>query len=76
MLNLGNLKMGAFEEDDHNNRAQHMNELKEVIEAVSENLEELHIHENALTDEDFYLTLLPSISKMPKLRMLNLARNG
>ena len=53
-----------------------MQEFKEVLAAVSPNLEELHIHENAIRDDDFTLALLSVIAEMPRLKMLNMARNG
>ena len=74
VLNFGNLKIGNIEDDSI--RIQDMQEFKEVLQAISANLEELHIPENALKDDDFTLALIPTIANMPRLKMLNISRNG
>lgn len=44
--------------------------------AVKENIEELHIHENAIKDDVFVEFVIEPISQMKKLKHLNIAKNG
>jgi hypothetical protein len=44
--------------------------------SVKENIEELHIHENAIKDDTFVEFCIEPISQMKKLKHLNIAKNG
>ena len=69
MLNLGNLKLGDEEVTDKT-------PIRDVLQSVKANLEELHLHENMLKDTHFVSLCLGPIAEMPNLKYLNLARNG
>jgi len=58
----------------HDDQAKHI--FKKVIESVKGTVEELHIHENAIVEEAFISHLLDTLSTMPRLKYLNLAKNG
>ena len=49
---------------------------KSVIEAVKDTLEELHIHENAITEDAFVGSLLETLGSLPRIKNLNIAKNG
>ena len=69
VLNLGTNKLANEEETDKR-------EFRDVLDAVKDTLEELHINENQIKDNDFINFLLDTLAQMPKLRHLNMARNG
>ena len=69
MLNLGNLKLAIDEATDKR-------PFRDVLLAVKDTLEELHIQENQIKDPDFINLLIEPICQMPHLRHLNYARNG
>lgn len=69
MLNLGNLRPYLQEASDQT-------VFRNVLEAVKETITELHINDNAITDEAFQSCILKPLSEMPRLKHLNLAKNG
>ncbi len=48
--------------------------LRDILNSIRINLEELFIHENAMENEDFEI-LIPALVNMPKLKVLNLNVN-
>lgn len=69
MLNLGSLRMVMQER-------QEKQVFHDLLMSVKENIEELHIHENAIKDDTFVEFLIEPIAQMKKLKHLNIAKNG
>lgn len=43
---------------------------------MKDTLVELHIHENAMTEEAFLDSYIDTLSELPLLKYLNIAKNG
>ena len=68
ILNLSNNKL--CQDEGHDTR-----QLREVLLAVKDNLEELYIAENQIKDPDMLDFIVEPICKMTKLKVLALPRN-
>lgn len=66
---MGNLRLDLRENSDRQIFAN-------VLMAVKDTLEELQIHENGISEEVFLSHFVGPLSSMPRLKFLNLGKNG